>query len=430
MRKRDIPAFALSAAAHALLLMAPLLWMRTPHVGVPGPAKPRAMAVVLVPPEDPQFAGLNPVPDDSDDPPFDRPDRPLSLGHFTIDVTKIAKRAKVLFPFLTPGLSLELFALRRQDDPLRPLENPFKKAPDRQPDAAPPLSLSPPALQAIVDRSWARRDRWPVSQPVWALADRHDPDAGDLPRLLRAYGEQDMGQYYYDARASVRDPRFWTEMALAADHVDFIGFIRRYVSAHPSTRATTELLFILDKIAEGSRNILETLRTTDAPGQLEYTRENAPDAYRLAGELQQYYEDVLRTKGLRTPEDISAAYGRTRLEVLNGILRTTPHGYRAGDARFLIGTVYWRQLRYPDAMASWCQMTVDSDEVYADTARGILAAIEGSAACRATTTPTALERAVNLVLDRQEEHSWDFQFDRLRQFGYRVDTFWREGSEH
>jgi hypothetical protein len=41
-----------------------------------------------------------------------------------------------------------------------------------------------------------------------------------------------------------------------------------------------------------------------------------------------------------SPEALRAYYDNVRLTILNGILQTTPMGYRADDAGFLIGSVY------------------------------------------------------------------------------------------
>jgi hypothetical protein len=102
--------------------------------------------------------------------------------------------------------------------------------------------LSDSALQSLIDQSWSRRDRWRTFQPIVKLAERYNADIGKLPTVLHAYLDQNGTQPYVDS--TVLDPRVWLQLGLAADHVDWVGFISRYASEHPSTRATTELLFL------------------------------------------------------------------------------------------------------------------------------------------------------------------------------------------
>ncbi len=51
----------------------------------------------------------------------------------------------------------------------------------------------------------------------------------------------------------------WAQLGLAADHVDFIDFVSEYASQHPSSKTTTELLFLVDKLAQASLDALVTL---------------------------------------------------------------------------------------------------------------------------------------------------------------------------
>src|SRR5688572_33097414 len=79
-------------------------------------------------------------------------------------------------------------------------------------DANRPLVLGELALQAMVDKSWSRRDRWTAFQPIIALAESHSADDGDLPALLQRYQRQNALQPYEDK--STRDPRLWAELEL------------------------------------------------------------------------------------------------------------------------------------------------------------------------------------------------------------------------
>ena len=214
------------------------------------------MAVFVVPPAaDPALPGLQ-VLDTTGDDQIRRGEgsSTVSIPGFTFDIRKIGERATLLFPFLTPGLSLEHFAIAPRREVSDGYRNPFAPASPATPQAGPrrpALVMTSAAMQSLVDQSWSRRDRWSPFQRIMALADRYSADTGKLPALLHEYQAQNGLQPYVDS--SMRDPRLWTELGLAADHVRFIGFISRYVTEHRSTRAATELLFLLDKLVQAAR---------------------------------------------------------------------------------------------------------------------------------------------------------------------------------
>jgi hypothetical protein len=428
MRARLL-SLASSATLHALLLAFVLMLGGVTAV-LPSPAAtrtppPRAVDIVIVPPEDATFPGLKPAEPAREPPAFDRKYSPLAIRDATFDLDAIATRARVLFPFLSPGVALELFRLRPDDDVLL---FQYGAAPGQEAShPAAPLTLDSAALQALVDRTWSRRERWKAIQPILRLADAHDANAGDVPRLLRAYAEQNMGQYYEDYDKPVaRNQRLWAELSLAADHVSFIGYIRHYAAEHPSTRSTTELLFLLDGIAEGNRNILRTLLSIDPRAYLSETQTADPRAYTLAVDLQKYYRGILQTRGLRSPSDVTGVYDAARLEILEGILHTTPAHYRANDARFLIGAIHWRAGHVQAALSSWCPMTADEGDAYVGTYRQILSVLEpggGPRTCEASRVSAAAEQEIDRIFERDGKQSWDFQFDRLQKFGYRFDSF-------
>jgi hypothetical protein len=428
MRARLV-SLASSATFHALLLIAVLLLhdvtAGSPLLPSSPTPPPRAVDIVIVPPEDATFPGLKPIEPRPASSAFDRKYSPLAIKDATFDLDAIAQHARVLFPFLSPGVALELFRLRPDDDLML-----FQDAPTSGPDAshpAAPLTLDSAALQVLVDRTWSRRERWKAIQPILRLADAHDANAGDVPRLLRAYAEQNMGQYYEDYYKPIsRNQRLWAELSLAVDHVSFIGYVRRYAAEHPSTKSTTELLFLLDKIAEGNRNILNTLLSIDPRAYLSETRTADPHAYTLAADLQKYYRGILQARGLQARGDLTAVYDAARLEILEGILRTTPAGYRVNDARFLIGAIRWRAGRVQAALSSWCPMTLDEADAYVGTYRQLLSILQpadGPRTCEASRVSTAEEREIDRLFERDAKQSWDFQFDRLHKFGYRFDSF-------
>src|SRR5262249_24546397 len=111
-------------------------------------ASATAMTVfVVAPPQDAEFAGLNPIDRGHDDTGVERGDTAPrgSIGPFTFDIEKIRARATLLFPFVTPGLALDYFALAAA----RPVADAFHdpstvqtRTPTAQSHVTPPLVIS------------------------------------------------------------------------------------------------------------------------------------------------------------------------------------------------------------------------------------------------------------------------------------------------
>jgi hypothetical protein len=340
----------------------------------------------------------------------------LSFPGFTFDFGKVGHRATALFPFLTRTLSIEQVTVTPRRGSSHGLGNPF--ALPRIEVVKPPLALRDAALQSLLDKAWSRRDRWKAFQPVMTFTSSYNADEGRLPALLREYEIQNGLQPYVDS--TIRDPRLWVQLGLAADHLDFIDFISRYASRHPSTRATTELLFLLDKLAQASLDALVTLLDIDPGNDLSWTRSGARGAYDLIAAIQRYYGAQLERRALTSRAALRAHYDSVRLAILTGILRTTPNGYRAGDARFLIGAIYWNQGRATDAVREWSEMTINPDGRYVTACSDILAAI-GAPPGPAGQNVNA--RTINRILDAEHGRWISLSYDRLRRFGYRFDTF-------
>ena len=297
------------------------------------------------------------------------------------------------------------------------LFNPFASGTPSDPN--PPLVLSDRALQDVVDSAWSRRYRWRVFRPVRELTAKYSADAGRLPMLLRRYNDQNMLQPYLDT--AIPDMRLWTELGIAADHVDYITFISKYASEHPSTKATTELLFLLDKLAQGSYDALVTLLGASA-SRMEWTRATSREGFELLMTAQRYYRAQLEVAHLTGGREIRLFYDRVRVAILTGIVTTAPQGYRASDARFLIGSIYWRQARADEAVRWWRDMTVDPLAMETGSARAIAQVLE--AVRRAGPNGERIDRgAINAALD-EEQRGWvAFWETRLKQFGYAFDTY-------
>ena len=115
-----------------------------------------------------------------------------------------------------------------------------------------------------------------------------------------------------------------------------------------------------------------------------------------------------------------------RLAILTAIVRTTPNGYRASDARFLIGAIYWQQGKTEDALRWWREMTVDPTDsyviAYSDILRGIHRG-DAQPAVDNSQRDQGLRQDVKRILDAEHRRWLMFSIDRLHHFGYRFDTF-------
>ncbi|HMF27471.1 MAG TPA: hypothetical protein VKE42_01795, partial [Candidatus Cybelea sp.] len=218
--RRQVVSLAVSFALHLVALTVIAHETATPR-RTPQPTSPRSIAAFVVPrTDDSAPPGLQPIdPHDIEDLRPLHGSSTVQAAGFEFDASKIEARAALLFPFLTPGLSLERFELAPHVDARDTFHDPFAPRSDAQPNRPrkPPLVMTDAAMQSLVDASWSRRNRWTPFQRILQLANRYDANFGRLPALLHEYQAQDGLQPYVDA--SIRDPRMWTELGLAADHV-------------------------------------------------------------------------------------------------------------------------------------------------------------------------------------------------------------------
>jgi len=166
MRRRGI-ALAVSFLLHLIALVTLAIATAAPRAFPPAP-RPRGLSVLVVPREDDSGPpGLQPLdPDDVADLQPPRGSPLVSVPGFEFDAKKIESRAALLFPFLTPGLSLERFELAPHLDPRDTFHDPFAPRPAAGPRGGnkPPLAMSDGAIQSLVDESWSRRNRWKIGR--------------------------------------------------------------------------------------------------------------------------------------------------------------------------------------------------------------------------------------------------------------------------
>jgi hypothetical protein len=235
MKTSQLVAQGMSLMLH-LLAGAWISWLASPVP--PGPTGQTAdpMDVFVVPPAEPrlpQLPGLNPIDTSQADlmiPSLDGSSA-LSLPDFTYDFSRIASRAALLFPFVTPGLALDRFVPAPPREAIDSFRDPFAPQPAdarRRGRNKPPLVFGDAALESMIDRCWSRTDRWGAFQHLVKLANTYNPDVGRLPAVFRRYLEQNGLQPYVDT--TIRDARLWVELGLAADHVKIVGLINLYAS--------------------------------------------------------------------------------------------------------------------------------------------------------------------------------------------------------
>jgi hypothetical protein len=96
----------------------------------------------------------------------------LPLPGFTFDFGNVASRASLLFPFVTPGLSLDAFG-QISDRPSNPrLFNPLTTLPATDSEPVTALSLTEPQLQAILATSGVVNASVSI-EPISELAKPH-----------------------------------------------------------------------------------------------------------------------------------------------------------------------------------------------------------------------------------------------------------------
>jgi hypothetical protein len=331
---------------------------------------------------------------------------------FSYDTSRIRQRREVLFPFLTGRLPFldELRATAARER--QRLRNPLGSGAVRQRSAAPPLRLTAGAQDALIDRAWSRRDRWQSLAEIVGLTARYDADAGDLPAVLRGHVERNLLQPYFES--SVPDPRFWVMLGLAADHVDVIEFVGRYAQRHPSSRTTTELLFLLDELAEANRGAFELLIQTNVAG-LTSTASSSPQDVQLAWQIQRGYEVWTRERALDRVETFDKHYDTVRLAILSTIVESSPDGYGVADARFVAGRLLWDRSDIAGAVSLWRQMGADERTTYADVRAEIGRALRPDG----SVDVIRVVRALGAERGRWLRES----ADRLALFGFTPQTF-------
>ena len=419
-RERIVRGSSASLLVHGLLF-AILALVGTGNAHTPRqPLQPRIMLLPALP-----ATAATPAPDlrrrEPEAPFKDAPDDqpppatiPLTVHNyvtdqdFTLDLARIRQRRNDLFPFVTWDLSFldDAHASSASAGIGFPSEYlPAASANDRS------LVLSDAALQELVDRSWSRQQRWTNLGELVKLADRYEGNHGDLARTFRAYVQQNIPQPY--ETHGFADPLFWIVLTLASDDAPLVEYASRYIRAHPSSRVTTELLFLLDESAESSCDVLARVLTVGSPAlPLDATRRSNVDAYNLALSLSAAYRAWLSQFDVNPVKRCTAA----RTAILRRIIDTSPDGYGAADARVRLGTMLWAAGRQREAEAWWGGVGRDERGVFERVGRELRNAVDEGAV---ENDPGRIRR----ILSDQDERWRETADERLKHFGWTADRF-------
>jgi hypothetical protein len=423
MTIRHVSASGASLVLHILagVLIAWLPWgTRSSFQPAAGSATAVFMPSVEASTGDPSSGGVEIAIEPFDDPgasAIPGPSGEVTVAGFRFDFGKIGQRSKLLFPFLTRPLPLDLYPRPVERGGGGPFVSPFAPAAQPARSSKPPLAMDAAELQALIDKTWARRERWADFQPLVTLIDQHHPNEGRLPALLQAYTDQNLLQPYVDP--ATRDPRLWTMLGVAADAADFIAFINAYVRENAGTRTSIELLFLLDELAQGNHDALATLIDTNVDTDLAWTRHASRVAYDLIEEIQRFYRAELARRGLWSAAALRSYFDEVRLSILTQIVRMAPAGYRVSDARYLIGAVHWRQGRTGAAVRWWREMKVGPNDTYVAFYRDVLDVLNTTDPSQ---NPVAKPR-IDGILASEYRRWLEASTRRLREFGYEVDEF-------
>jgi hypothetical protein len=371
---RRLGGLAISTPIHLFVLM--ILAIR----GLPAHVEPATVEITYVSPG-PADAPLAAVPDpmlleEAELSTHAGPDQSaLALPDFDFDVSKISSRRNLLFPFATTDLSFLRTITRDVQVRRSRLVNPLSSGASANGPSKPPLALTSSEFDRVVDGAWSRRDRWSKFSGVARLLQEHDAEQGRAADLVQSYLDRNILQPICDYRVVTGPPRretiivdhmLWLMLENAADHADFVDFVHAFAREHPSSRTTTELLFIVDKLVQANRDALVAMLNAKLE-QLSLTASLNRGAFELFGTIQRQYSVRLALRGLVSSEDVKRRYDDVRMSLLTAIVETSPNGYRTGDARFLAGELLFGNGRTADALRWWKGIVPDPDDSYAAT---------------------------------------------------------------
>jgi len=178
-----------------------------------------------------------------------------------------------------------------------------------------------------------------------------DPNEGDLPRFVR--------ELYYENLQRIAPQFNQDKTYFAIDYYhealnkeDFLRKALAVVSKKKGTKYATEILFAIENIYEIQAHALDLLFTVK--NQIEKMRPEEKNNIRIQTleKVIQRYIPLAASKGIQNSEQAFQHYYLKRVEVLEYLLAQTPENYRAKDAMFLKGRVFWSSAKVQDSR-SW-----------------------------------------------------------------------------
>lgn len=197
-----------------------------------------------------------------------------------------------------------------------------------------------------------------ISDPKEAQLDRflsdygnYDPNDGDLPRAIR--------DLYYENLQRVASTFNPDKTYLAIDYFhealnkeEFLRKALDVASKKKGTKYATEILFAIENIYEIQGRALDLLfeMKNHIAGLPPAARKNI--RVETLEKLVKRYMPLAEKKGIRNGADAMQHYYLKRTEILDYLLENTPGGYRAKDATFAKGRVFWESANPVNPM-SW-----------------------------------------------------------------------------
>ena len=126
------------------------------------------------------------------------------------------------------------------------------------------------------------------------------------------------------------------------------------------------------------------------------------------------YRAWARERGVEGTTAVRAHFDFVRTRILRTILATSPDGYGASDARFLLGLIQWDAGDSASALRLWRDLGPDGRNVYGEASDAITLAIARPGRTNAT---------VSSILGAEYRRWLTFSAARLESFGFGFDTF-------
>ncbi len=216
----------------------------------------------------------------------------------------------------------------------------LEKSGDENLKASPALEFPEPERNAYFDKTLPLRKEDQFKSFIGDYFSYHK-DKGDLPVGVR--------ELYYKNLQRIAfvfsdDPTYFMVDYFQENlnKEDFLIRAMELVSRHRNTKTSAEMLFALEDIYEiQMRAWKQFFKFSEEEESLAAGREQEIRIATLRA-VKERYQKVLENKDIKDYNQLSKIYFKRREEIINEILNT-PEQYRAQDALFELGTIYWQK---------------------------------------------------------------------------------------